>query len=124
MRLFYDDEFQALRDVIEMGKGYQKTAGHLWPGMKDGSAYAKLKACTNEHGDQRLKFRELIAAMVFNDRFDLLHHACDECMHTRPMPKSPADEEAKIVQAIESAGGTLERALQRLEALRRVRAAA
>jgi hypothetical protein len=118
-RLFYDDEYQALRDVIEQGRGYKETAAHLWPGMKIESAYAKLKACSNEKGDQRLKFREYIAAMAFNGRFDVLYFVCDECMHTRPTPKAPADEEAKLAQIIESAGGTLERALAALQNLRK-----
>jgi hypothetical protein len=118
-RLFYDDEFQALRDVVELGHGYPKTAGHLWPGMKPESAYAKLKACCNEHGDQRLKFREYIAVMIFNERFDVLYFASDECSHTRPIPRAPADEEAKLAQVIESAGDTLERALKALDNVRR-----
>lgn len=118
-RLFYDDEFQALRDVIEQGAGYQKTAAHLWLGMKLDSAYSKLKACCNEKGDQRLKFREIIAVMRYNEHFDVLYFVCDECMHTRPTPKAPADEEAKLAQVIESAGGTLERALAALQALKK-----
>lgn len=117
-RLFYDDEFQALRDAVELGKGYEKTAGHLWPGMKATSAYAKLKACCNEHGDQRLKFREFIAAMLFNEQFDLLYFMADECMHTRPVPKAPADKEAELVAVIESAAGTLEGALRQLNNMR------
>lgn len=117
-RLFYEDEFQALRDVIEQGKGYEKTAGHLWPGMKATSAYAKLKACTQEQGDQRLKFREVIATMVFNDRYDALFFMCDETLHARPVQKAPKDEEAKLASVIETAAGTLERAMQALNRLR------
>lgn len=117
-RLFYDDEFQALRDVIEMGKGYQKTSGHLWPGMKPESAYAKLKACTQERGDQRLKFREIIAVMVFNGQFDALYFMCDETMHHRPQPKTPEDEEAKVVAVIDNAATTLSQALKALETMK------
>lgn len=118
-RLFYEDEFQALRDVIEQGKGYQKTSAHLWPGMKADSAYAKLKACANERGDQRLKLREYIAAMTFNGCFDTLYYISDECLHSRPAPKAPAEEEAKLVQVIEAAGETMKRALDALEKVRR-----
>jgi hypothetical protein len=117
--LFYDDEYQALRSVIEGGKGYKETAAHLWPGMKIDSAYAKLKACTQDRGDQRLKFREYIAAMVFNERYDILYFMCDETFHQRPQRKAPAEEEAKIVQAVEHATGTLDRALRALQDLKR-----
>lgn len=117
-RLFYDDEYQALRDVIEQGKGYDKSAGHLWPSMKPTSAYAKLKACTNEHGDQRLKFGEILELMRFNGRFDVLYFACDETLHSRPSPKAPQDEQAKLAIVIENAAGTLESALKALDRVR------
>lgn len=118
-RLFYDDEFAAIREVIESGKGYKKSAEHLWPSMKPESAYARLKACTTEAGDQRLKFGEIITLMVFNERFDALHYLCDECLHSRPLPKTPADEEAKLVVVIESAANTLDHALRSLDSLRK-----
>jgi hypothetical protein len=117
-RVFYDDEFASLREVIESGKGYEKSASHLWPGLKLASAYAKLKACVRDDGDQRLKFGEIIALMVFNGRFDALYYACDECMHNRPTAKAPADEEARLVTVIEGAAGTLESALKQLDRVR------
>jgi hypothetical protein len=124
--LFYDDEFHPIRAAIEDGKGYKETAAHLWPSMKIESAYARLKACTNASGDQRLRFGEIVEVMRFNQRFDPLMYACDETFHHRPLPKAPEDEEAKLVSVIESASATTERALKALEALRRreVRAAA
>lgn len=118
-QLFYDDEFHPIRAAIEEGRGYKETAMHLWPSMKPESAYAKLKACTHVRGDERLKFGEIVEVMRFNQRFDPLYYACDETMHHRPSPKTPTDEEAKIVGAIEQASSTLERALKALEALRR-----
>lgn len=125
-QLFYDDEFHALRAAIEDGKGYKDTAMHLWPGMKPESAYAKLKACTTVHGDQRLRFGEIIAVMRFNERFDPLYFVCDETFHHRPNPKTPTDEEAKIVSVIDGATCTLDRALKALESLqkRQLRSAA
>ena len=62
-RLFYDDEFEAIRASIEGGKGYKAAATFLWPTMKPESAYARLKACTNTHGDQQLRFGEVVALM-------------------------------------------------------------
>ena len=119
MPLFYDDEFHPLRAAIEDGKGYKETAMYLWPSMKPESAYAKLKACTNASGDQRLRFGEILAVMRFNERFDPLYFLCDETLHQRPAKKSPADEEAKLVGVIESASHTMERALKALDAVRR-----
>jgi hypothetical protein len=117
--LFYDDEFQAIRAAIEDGRGYKETAMRLWPAMKPESAYAKLKASTNAHGSERLKFGEILEVMRFNQRFDPLYFICDETLHHRPAQKSPEDEEAKLASVIEAAGATLERAMQALEKLRR-----
>lgn len=116
--LLYDDEFHPIRVCIEEGKGYQKTACHLWPAMKDASAYARLKAATNVHGDQRLKFGEILEVMRFNQRFDPLYFMCDETLHNRPTQKAPQDEEAKIVAVIENAGAQLETAVRALERVR------
>jgi hypothetical protein len=116
--LLYDDEYHALRTCIEQGKGYEKTAGHLWPLMKLPSAYARLKACTSERGDQRLKFPEILEVMRFNSMYDVLYYVCDELMHNRPAQKAPQDEEAKIVAVIENAGAQLETAVRALERVR------
>ena len=116
---FYDDEFHALRSAIEDAKGYKDTAMHLWPSMKPESAYARLKACTNLHGDQRLKFGEIVEVMRFNQRFDPLYFVCDETLHHRPAQKSPEDEAGKLVSIIESASAQLERATKALESFRR-----
>lgn len=116
-KLFYDDEFQALRDMIESGQGYKKTAGYLWPGMKQDSAYAKLKACVQEAGDQRLKFGEIISAMVFNQCYAPLFFACDATQFERPTPRAPEDEKARLQRNIIEAAASFKRDLDRLERL-------
>lgn len=116
--LFYDDEFQALRNMIENGKGYKKTAGFLWPGMKPDSAHAKLKACCKSDGDERLKLHEILAAMQFNERFDPLLYLCDETLHNRPLQKKPQEEQAKLVGVIENATSVITGALAKLERMK------
>ena len=118
-RLFYDDEHDALAQMIANGP-YQlkEVAAHLWPGMKPDSAYAKMKACLNPQGDQQFKFHEIIAAMKFCGQFDPLYHLCDETLHARPPRIAPADEEVKLVECINSATSVLQKALLQLERLR------
>lgn len=96
-RLFYDDEFEAIRASIESGKGYKATATFLWPTMKPESAYARLKACTNSHGDQHLRYGEVVALMRFNGTDDALMWACDETDHDRPARRAPADKVSELV---------------------------
>ena len=97
-KLFYDDEFAALRDTIENGKGYKATAMHLWPAMRPESAYARLKVCCNERGDQHLRFGEVVRVMQFNERFDALYFICDEVGHDRPARRAPADKQAELMR--------------------------
>lgn len=113
--LFYDDEHHALRAVIEQGKGYKKTAAHLWPGMKPESAYSKLKHAVAGTNGEHLRFGEIREVMVFNERFDALLWLCDECSHSRPALIAPADEEARLANTIANATQVLSRALSQLE---------
>lgn len=96
-RLFYDDEHEAIRAAIEGGKGYKATASYLWPGMKPESAYARLKVCCKDGGDQQLRFGEVIALMKFNDRYSPLAWACDETDHDRPAKRAPKDRAAELM---------------------------
>lgn len=53
MKLFYDDEFDAIgRAIGESGKPFKLVAAHLFPDMKPESAYARLKGCCSPAGDQ------------------------------------------------------------------------
>lgn len=94
----YEDGREALRHVIENGKGYEKTAHHLWPSMALNSAYARLKKCTTAEGDQKLDFDEVILASLFNERYDALMHMCDRCLHERPKPRSPEERRDELMQ--------------------------
>lgn len=113
--LFYDDEHHAIRAVVESGKGYKKTASHLWPAMKPESAYSKLKHAVNGAHGEHLKLGEVRALMVFNERFDVLLWLCDECSHSRPMPIAPRDEAAQLAKTIANASQVLNRAVEALE---------
>jgi hypothetical protein len=87
--------------------------------MKPESAYARLKACLNPDGDQRLKFCEIIAAMKFNNRFDALFFACDESGFERPKPSNPADEKAELQRQFIDAVHTQKQIADRIERLTR-----
>lgn len=116
-RLFYDDEFAAQRVVIEEGKGYKATAMFLWPHMKPESAYARLKNATRGDRDEKLAFGEIIAAMMFNERFDALYHASDQTHHARPVKVAPLDEAMELQSRAEKLLGELKSITERQERL-------
>jgi hypothetical protein len=122
MPLFYDDEFHALRACIESSeKDYKACAAHLWPTMKPESAYAKLKACVNEPGRERLRLGEIVALMRFTGRADALYFLCDETLHVRPQRVAPEDAEAQALTIVDEATDKLERALKTLGEYRSMR---
>lgn len=119
MKLFYDDEFDAIQQAISgSGKTFKEVAAHIFPDMKPDSAYARLKACCNPDGDQRLTFGQVIRLMNFCGRHDPLYHACDETLHARPDRKAPEDEAVKLAEVIGNAAHTMERAMKALDHLK------
>jgi hypothetical protein len=119
LKLFYDDEFDAIATAIgNSGKPFKLVAAHMFPDMKPESAYAKLKECTNPTGDQRLTFGQVIRLMHFCECYDPLHYACDDTLHARPDRKAPEDEAVKWMEVINSAAGTMERAMRAIDHLK------
>jgi len=119
MKLFYDDEFDAIATAIgDSGKPFKIVAGYMFPDMKPESAYARLKECVSPTGDQRLTFGQVIRLMTYCECYDPLMHACDETLHARPDRKAPEDEAVKLVEVIASAANTMERAMKAMEHLK------
>lgn len=119
MKLFYDDEFDAIATAIgDSGKTFKEVAAFMFPDMKTESAYARLKACCSSTGDQRLTFGQVIRLMNFCEAYDPLMHACDETLHARPDRKTAADEEVKLVEVLNSAANTMNRAMKAIEQLK------
>lgn len=115
-KLFYDDEFEALSQMCtNSGKPIKAIAQFLWPDMKPDSAYSKLKSCLSSTGDERLKFGQVIALMVFTGQYDPLYFACDETMHGRAERKAPEDNIVKIAETIQNAIDVVANALPELE---------
>lgn len=116
MKLFYDDEFDAITMAIaNSGQEFKAVAAHIFPDMKPQSAYARLKECCSPTGDQRLTFGQVIRLMRFCESYEPLQHACDETLHARPDRKAPEDEAVKLAEVINNAASTMERAMRALE---------
>lgn len=119
MKLFYDDEFDAIASAIgASGKPFKLVAAHLFPDMKPESAYARLKDCCSPTGTQRLTFGQVVRLMSFCEAYDPLLHACDETLHARPDRKAPEDELVKLTEVVNGAAHTLDRAVRAIEYLK------
>lgn len=116
MKLFYDDEFDAIATAIgNSGHEFKTVPAHMFPDMKPESAYARLKACCNPTGDQRLSFGQTVRLMQFCEAYDPLMYACDETLHARPDRKAPEDEAVNLIEVISAAANTMERAMKALD---------
>lgn len=116
MRLFYDDEFDAINAAIaDSGKTFKEVANYMFPDLKPESAYSRLKVCCNSTGDQRLTFGQVVRLMNFCGCYDPLMYACDETMHSRPDRRAPEDEEVRLVEAINMAASNLNKAMTALD---------
>lgn len=116
MKLFYDDEFDAIATAIgESGKPFKLVAAHMFPDMKPESAYARLKECCSPIGDQHLTFGQVVRLMRFCEAYDPLLYACDETLHARPTRKDPSDELVNLTEVIHGAADTMNRALKAIE---------
>lgn len=97
MKLFYDDEFDALQQMIAGSeRSFKECAAFLRPDLKPESAYAWLKACVNPQGDQNLKLGQIVSLARFCRRTDILFFMADELKHERPKPLNPEDERTRI----------------------------
>lgn len=116
--LFYDGWKDAFRRAIEdSGRSWKEVAHHLRPDMKIDSAYAWLKACLKDDGDQKLDFGQGIALMNFCGQFDPLYHICDETSHDRPAQRAPEDARAELQREYIAAMHDMERLVERMERL-------
>lgn len=117
-RLFYEDEFDALRAAIAAsGKSMKEVAGHLFNHMKPESAYARLAACLNEEKDQRLTLGQVVALCRFCESYDVLMFMADELSHARPAPVTRDDERVRLQREFVESTRVQQQILDRLERL-------
>lgn len=119
----YQDQFEAIALAIaDSGKPFKLVAAHVFPDMKPASAYARLKACCSAAGDQRLSLGHLLMLMEFCERYDPLYFLCDELGLRRPRKQEPdheyEDEAVKLVEVINHAADTMNRAMRAMEQLK------
>jgi hypothetical protein len=120
-KLFYDDEFEAIRTaIVDSERELKDVAMHLWPGRKPESASARLRACLNAEKDERLTFGEIIALCRYCDRYDPLLYMADELSHERPARTVKETELARLLRAWDEHRRETARLEPRIEKLRAV----
>lgn len=119
MKLFYDDEFDALAQTISNSdREFKTVAMFLFPHLGDRSAYARLKNCLNPERDERLSLGQVIAMCKFCGSFDAMHFMTDELSHARTLPVTKEDELARLLREYLEAQKVTQKLAPQIERLR------
>lgn len=101
------------------GKTFKAVAMELWPApaRKPATAYARLKKCLNEDGDEHLTADEHMAIARITDQFHCLHYLCNEAGFERPRRMNREQQTADMQTQILGQMEQLRRKFDKLEAL-------
>lgn len=120
-KLYFDDDLDALRATVTELGGFKAVGGKLWPDKPSDKAGRLLADCCNSSRSERLTPSQLLFVMRMA-REAGVHSLADHFMacagYAKPIPVSPADEEAEITRRVEDLLGTAGHLVARLERLR------
>jgi hypothetical protein len=126
-RLFSEDFYDALKDVVRVLGGNKAVGRELRPEMTATAAGDWLKDCLNPENPHRLDPEQVLFILRKGREVgchSALYFICDECGYGRPNTIEPLDEAAELLRRGETLGRELGMIVKRLERLGTVRAAA
>lgn len=119
--LFVESIYDALNAIVGALGGPKEVAGVLWPAKAVDDARKRLKDCLNPDRDEKLDPEQvvLLFRLAREAGFHVAKHWLDaETGYLASTPADPAEEQARLVAVIESAGVTMQRALETLDKMR------
>lgn len=122
-KLFYDDDLDALRAVVHVLGGYKAVGGKLWPDKTPDAAGRMLADSCNPSRSERLKPSQVLLVMKLGREAGchvLAEHFMAEAGYSKPIPVSPTDEAASLLQRMDDALGQVNQLATRLERMRRM----
>lgn len=119
--LFVESVYDALRSIVQHLGGPKVVAAKLWPAKSVDDARRLLLDCLNPDRAEKLDAEQIV--MLFRmgreAQFHVAKHWLDsETGYLPSVPADPVEEQARLVTVIESAGLTLQRALNALDKMR------
>lgn len=119
--LFVEDIYEALGAIVTHLGGAKSVGAMFWPAKSAHDAGKLLKDCLNPDRNEKLDPEQvlLLFRLAREANFHVSKHWFDgETGYMPSAPASPQDEQARLVEVIESAGQTLQSALTALDRLR------
>lgn len=97
--LFYDDIYDALRDVVQALGGPKSVGVMLWPDKSVAMAHTALLNCLDRNRPEKLDLTQLV--LLLKKGREVGCHAgmqfiAAECSYEAPRPIEPEDELAKL----------------------------
>jgi hypothetical protein len=119
--LFVESIYDALKSIVQQLGGPKTVGAVLWPAKSVEDARRLLLDCLNPDRAEKLDAEQIV--MLFRMgreiNFHVAKHFFDMTTGYQPsQPADPADEQAHLIEIIESAGITLQAALETLDRLR------
>lgn len=121
-QLWYDDVYEAAREVVKAAGGYKKVGPKFFPAKKsDDLAANALRDVLNSNRREILDPEQLVLLLKIGREVGchaLMHFICDQAVYERAAPVQVEANEEQLVQAINHAAGALQSAMRELQALR------
>jgi hypothetical protein len=119
--LFVESIYDAMRAMVQHLGGPKTVGAALWPAKSVDDARKQLLDCLNPERHEKLDPDQLVLLfrLAREAGFHVAKHWLDaETGYLPSVPADPAEEQARLVDVIETAGVTLQRALETLDRLR------
>lgn len=119
--LFCESIYDALRAIVDHLGGPKTVGAVLWPSKSVDDARRLLLDCLNPDRAEKLDAEQILMLfrMARECDFHAAKHFFDSATgYQASLPADPADEQAHLIRVIESAGITLQAALETLDRLR------
>lgn len=120
-QLWYDDIYEAAREVVKAGGGYKKLGKKFFPAKEEDSAANSLRDVLNANRREILDPEQLVLLLQIGREVgchSLMHFICDRAVYERAAPVQVEAKEEQLVQAINHAAGALQSAMRELQSLR------
>jgi len=118
--LFYDDIYDAIRDVVQAAGGPKKVGLALWPDKSQQMAHTHLLNCMDRNRPEKFSPTQLMMLCKLGRQHDchaMMAYINAETGYEPPKPLRPEDEREKLQRQVVAAADSLKESLARLERL-------
>lgn len=117
--LFYDDIYDALKDVVTAAGGSKAVGTQIWPDKSVAMAHTAVLNCLDRNRPEKFSLTQLVMLLKIGRESGChaaMNYLCSECGYTAPEPIEPEDELARLQREYIAAVQTLKTLTPKIEA--------